>query len=50
MHALVLEFARLDRKAEPILRRRQWAGGEARERAGRIEGFVEIDVDAIRMG
>jgi hypothetical protein len=50
MRALVFELAGVDSQGELILLRRQRAGGEVRECAGRIEGFVEVDLDAIRMG
>lgn len=50
MRALVFELAHLDSQGELILLRRQRAGREVRECARRIEGFVEVDLDAIRIG
>jgi len=50
MRALVFELARLDDQGELVLLRWQRAGREVRECARRIEGFVEVDLDAIRLG
>src|ERR1700722_13138897 len=50
MCAFVFKLARIDGQGEPILLRRQRAGGEVGECTRRIEGLVEIDFDAIRVG
>src|ERR1700691_6054474 len=50
MRALVFELARIDGQSELILLRRQRAGREVRECARRIEGCIEVDLDAIRIG
>ena len=48
--AFVLELARLDGQREPILRWRQRTRPKVGEGTRRIEGLVEVDLDAIPLG